>query len=56
MDKLLKKEDVVDLLQVSKGKLDTLIKEQDIPYFKLGKNVRFRYGDLEIWLKDKKRM
>ena len=44
-DNLLDKKGVCDLLNISIGKLDLLMKNKEIKYIKLNKMVRFRLSD-----------
>jgi excisionase family DNA binding protein len=55
IEKLYTKQDVAKLLNCSLSKINTLLKENKIPYFKVEKNVRFDIDDLKKWLLDKKR-
>jgi len=43
---LLDKKEVCDLLNISIGKLDLLMKNKEIKYIKLNKMVRFRLDDI----------
>ena len=43
---LLDKKGVCDLLNISIGKLDLLMKNKEIKYIKLNKMVRFRLDDI----------
>lgn len=43
---LLDKKGVCDLLNISLGKLDLLMKNKELKYIKLNKMVRFRLSDL----------
>jgi hypothetical protein len=45
-EKLLNKKGVCDLLNISLGKLDLMIKNKEIKYLKLNKMVRFRLNDI----------
>ena len=44
--RLVDKKMVVNQLGISKGKLDAMIKENQIPYIKLGKVIRFDMVDV----------
>ena len=44
--KLVDKKIVVNQLGISKGKLDSMIRENSIPYIKLGKVIRFDMSDV----------
>jgi len=55
-DKLLTKNELCEFLKISKSKIDIMMKENSIPYYKIGKNVRFDFDDLKNWLFEKKRM
>ncbi len=49
-EKLLTKRDVCDIMKISIGKLDILIKEGKIKYLKLEKSVRFRQADIDNYI------
>jgi len=55
-DKLLTKNELCEFLKISKSKIDIMMKENSIPYYKIGKNVRFDFDDLKNWLFEKRRM
>lgn len=44
--RLVDKKVVVNQLGISKGKLDSMIKENTIPYIQLGKVIRFDMNDV----------
>ena len=44
MTKLVDKKEVINVLNISKGKLDSMIRENEIPYIRLGKVIRFDMG------------
>ena len=46
VNNLVDKKVVVNQLGISKGKLDSMIKENSIPYIKLGKVIRFDMNDV----------
>jgi excisionase family DNA binding protein len=48
--KLYKKKELCEIMGVSIGKIDFLMKENKIGYLKIGKNVRFREDDLDKYL------
>jgi excisionase family DNA binding protein len=48
--KLFKKKELCEIMGVSIGKIDFLMKENKIGYLKIGKNVRFREDDLDKYL------
>ena len=50
-NKLLNKKELSNYLGLSVGKIDTLIKDNKIEYYKIGKNVRFSIGDINNWVK-----
>jgi excisionase family DNA binding protein len=54
-DKLLTKNEICEYLKMSKSKIDILIRGKNIPYLKIGKNVRFNKDDMINWLFEKKR-
>ena len=41
MDKLLDKKEILRILNISKGKLDSMIKNNEIDYIRMGKVIRF---------------
>ena len=45
-DELLEKSQVAARLRVSRRTIDTWMQQRRIPYFKIGKTVRFRWGDI----------
>jgi excisionase family DNA binding protein len=49
--KLIKKKELCELMGISIGKVDGLIKENKIRYLKIGKNVRFREDDIDSYFK-----
>jgi len=49
--KLIKKKELCELMGISIGKVDGLIKENKIRYKKIGKNVRFREYDIDSYIK-----
>jgi len=51
MEKLLKIEQVAELLQISKRTAYDCVHIDFIPCYKFPKGVRFRYSELQIWLK-----
>jgi excisionase family DNA binding protein len=55
-DRLITKDEVCEFLKISKSKIDIMMKENSIPYYKIGKNVRFDFDDLKNWLVEKRRM
>nr|WP_314865668.1 helix-turn-helix domain-containing protein [uncultured Flavobacterium sp.] len=48
--KLLNKKELCVLMGVSIGKIDTLIRKNQIKYLKIGKNVRFKENDIRTYL------
>ena len=48
--KLYNKKELCKLMGISIGKIDLLMKENKISYFKIGKNVRFREVDINNYL------
>lgn len=50
-NKLLSKRDVTTYLDVSLGMVDKLMKE-DLPYIKLGRSVKFRKGDIDMYIQN----
>lgn len=50
MEKLLKVEEIADLLQVSKSLVYKWVHYEYIPCVKIGSGVRFREKDVECWV------
>jgi excisionase family DNA binding protein len=48
--KLINKKELCEIMGISLGKVDGLIKENKIRYLKIGKNVRFREVDIKSYL------
>lgn len=46
INNLVSKKEVVNVLNISKGKLDSMIRENEIPYIRLGKVIRFDMSDV----------
>jgi excisionase family DNA binding protein len=44
---------LAEYLQVSKGTLHNWIYQRKIPYFKMGRRVRFKRDDIEQWSEEK---
>jgi len=47
---LLNKKQLSTYLGMSIGKIDYLMKEDKIGYYKIGKNVRFKVDEVNVWL------
>lgn len=52
----LNKKGLCNVLGVSIGKVELLMKEGELPYIKLGRNVRFDIRDIDEFLTKKKVM
>lgn len=48
--KLINKKELCEIMGISIGKVDGLIKDNKIRYLKIGKNVRFRDIDIKNYL------
>lgn len=55
MNELIKKKEVMVLLDCSLSKIDNLIKSKTIPYYKIGESVRFRKKEIFDWIEEKKK-
>lgn len=44
-------QEVADLLRVSRWSVYEMVKRHDIPFFKVGRSVRFDRGDVGEWLR-----
>lgn len=47
---IINKRELSQYLGFSLGKIDNLIKENKIEYYKIGKNVRFHLNDVDKWI------
>jgi len=47
---LLNKRQLSHYLGMSMSKIDYLMKEDKIGYYKIGKNVRFKVDEVNVWL------
>ena len=56
MNKLYTKKELSVYLNISMSKINLLLKNNNIPYYKIQKNVRFDIDSINNWLKDKKRI
>jgi len=48
--KLINKKELCEIMGISIGKVDGLIKDNKISYLKIGKNVRFRDIDIKSYI------
>ena len=55
MEKLLKIEEICDLLQVSRSTVYEWTHMEKIPHYKLPKGIRFRMSEISLWVKKMKR-
>ena len=46
----LNKKQLSNYLGISIGKIDNLIKNKNIEYYKIGKSVRFKVEDINDWI------
>jgi len=46
----LNKKELSNYLGISIGKIDNLIKNKNIGYYKIGKSVRFKVEDINDWI------
>ena len=51
MNELVSKEQLLEKLNVSKGKLDSMVKYNQIPFIRMGKVIRFDEKDVYEYLK-----
>ncbi len=54
-EKLLTREQLADLLGVSPSFISKLMANEGLPRVKLGKAVRFRIGEVAVWLQSRRR-
>ena len=45
--------EVADYLKMSKSKCYALVKQEKIPYIRIGRNIRIRESDLVKWLDER---
>ena len=53
--KLIGIEDLAEFLSISKNTVYSWVNQRKIPYFKIGRLVKFDSAEIEIWLKERKR-
>lgn len=46
--------DLAKYLAVSKSMIYKLVEEEDIPYIKIGKSLRFKREDIETWIESRR--
>jgi len=47
--------EVAEYLKMSKSKVYALVKREEIPFIRIGRNVRIRESDLNEWLEERTR-
>gem|GEM_PF-2284272 len=55
MDTVLTVPQVAEILQISPSKLYLLIKREQFPHVRIGRNVRIIQSDLEEWIEQRRR-
>ena len=55
MDTIYTVSEVAKYLKISKSKLYYMVQRGEIPYIKIGKNVRILEADLMEWLEERRR-
>ena len=53
MSRLLNKKEVCDILGISRGSLDNMMKENEIKYIKFERSVRFKKEDIDSLINSK---
>ena len=53
--KLIGIEDLAEFLSISKNTVYSWVNQRKIPYFKIGRLVKFDSAEIEIWLKERKK-
>ena len=48
------KPELMELLRISKGTLDKIMRKREIPYIKLERKVLFKKADIDAWLETKR--
>lgn len=51
--KVMTAQEVADLLRVSRWSVYEMVKRHDIPFFKVGRSVRFDRHSIEVWINGK---
>ena len=44
------KRELMEYLRISKGTVDKMMKQRDLPFLKLGKRVLFKRCEIDAWL------
>tara|TARA_A100000164_G_C21374175_1_gene525520 strand:+ start:300 stop:515 length:216 start_codon:yes stop_codon:yes gene_type:complete len=52
-DKIMKKQEVADYLKMSIPSIDRYMKNEELPYSKIGKSVRYVREEIDKWLEQK---
>lgn len=52
---LINKKELSNYLGFSVGKIDNLIKNHKIEYYKIGKNIRFNINEIKEWVSSHKK-
>lgn len=50
---LLDKKQLSNVLHISTGSIDRLVRRREIPHLKIGRLVRFRKNEIEKWLQER---
>jgi len=53
-DEYLTKEELRQLIKISRATLDLIMKRREVPYLKLGRRVLFKKADVDAWLESKR--
>ena len=54
IEKMIDKITLSEQLGMSLRYIDKAMREYDLPYYKIGSNVRFRVSEIEKWIKERK--
>ncbi len=54
IEKMIDKKTLAKEVGMSLRYIDKAMRENDLPYYKLGASVRFRYSEVEKWLRERK--
>lgn len=55
IEKMIDTEELMQILGVSKAFLDDARTKLNLPYYKIGRNVKYRLSEVEQWLRERRK-
>lgn len=53
-NELITRKELIEYLRISMGTLQAMMKQREIPYYRLKKRIIFRKSEINEWLNEKK--